>query len=207
MTSIPYTNAVAPASERRTISIAVVAALHLAVIYTILAALDIVPSPLPTHDITAWIIPEKKVVVVTPPPPTDPRPRGFVRPTNNSPLPPNPGDHPTTGQEIFTPPGANPVDTFTSASSVPGTHTIPAFPPLDRRLSHEGTVQLTIAIDADGNVTGASIDRSSGYDSLDAAAIAWVKDHWRYRPAMHNGVAVASSTKASVVFQLTQTGN
>jgi protein TonB len=205
MSSIVYPNTVAPAAERRTISIAVVAALHIAVIYTILAALDIVPSPIPEPGIIVRFFPTKPTVQPPPQPTIAQSTDGFVKPSDPTFPPPDfQVDRSTPGGGLTNPPPGGQTDTFMSASSVPGTHTIPAFPPLDRRLGHEGTVQLTISIDAGGNVIGASIDRSSGYDSLDAAAIAWVKDHWRYRPAMRNGVAIASSTQASVVFQLTR---
>jgi TonB family protein len=45
---------------------------------------------------------------------------------------------------------------------------------------------------------------SSGHADLDEAAVAWVKSHWRYQPAMQNGGAVPATTNAVVTFTLNQ---
>ena len=84
-----------------------------------------------------------------------------------------------------------------------GTHTIPDYPPIDTRLGHEGTVMLKLAIDERGIVTDAVVERSSGYGSLDQAAVNWVKAHWRYYPATHAGDPVTSSADVTVTFRLT----
>jgi protein TonB len=84
-----------------------------------------------------------------------------------------------------------------------GTHTIPDYPPLDARLGREGTVTLKLAIDERGAVTDAVVERSSGYASLDQAAVNWVKAHWLYYPATHSGDPVASSADVTVTFRLT----
>ncbi len=209
MSGITYPNAVAPAAERRTISIAVVAALHIAVIYVILAALNIVPSPVSQDGPIHLRFIDKKTVVDPQPPPTIQDGRLiFTHPTappaNPPPIPFDPG---TGGTGTYYPPPQPPGQgIFNPASAVPGTHTIPAFPSLDRRLGHQGAALLNIAIDEQGYVSDASVAQSSGYEGLDMAAIAWVKEHWRYRPAMRDGNAVPSTTRASVVFRLTQTG-
>jgi protein TonB len=84
------------------------------------------------------------------------------------------------------------------------THTIPPYPSIAIRLAHEGTAQLRITVDELGNAATAEIARSSGHEELDAAAIAWVKAHWRYQPAMKDGHAVAANTTANVTFRLDQ---
>ena len=71
-------------------------------------------------------------------------------------------------------------------------------------MGHEGTVRLTLALDELGNVSGASVARSSGFAGLDDAAVAWVKSHWRFRPATQDGKPVASTVQADVTFRLTQ---
>ena len=88
------------------------------------------------------------------------------------------------------------------ASSVAGTHTIPPYPMAAIRLGKEGTVMLHLAISAEGTVAGASVTQSSGFADLDQSAIAWVMAHWKYKPAIRGGVAVASATDAAVVFSL-----
>jgi protein TonB len=84
------------------------------------------------------------------------------------------------------------------------THTIPPYPPMGIRLGHEGTVRLAIQLDEQGNVIAAQVIASSGYEELDAAAVAWVKSHWRYQPAMRDGQPVPATTRAAVTFRLNQ---
>jgi protein TonB len=205
MTSIAYPNTVAPAAERRTLSIAFVVALHVAVIYTILVAMRVVPSPLPDTPTRFRVIDQTPPIDNHPPPPL-PSPtmahpeKGAVTtpfiPTDGQPKP-GPG-------AILVPPGQPGIaDAFEGPSAIAGTHTIPLYPALERRLDHEGTVVVAISVDAQGAITGVRVDRSSGFDGLDAAAVEWVKDHWRFKPATKGGAPVASISKASVVFRLT----
>jgi protein TonB len=91
-----------------------------------------------------------------------------------------------------------------SASGMSSTHTTPPYPPMARRLSQQGTVILSITVAADGSVSAAQVATSSGFPELDQTALAWVKTHWRYKPAMQGGVAVPSSTQAAVKFDLKQ---
>jgi periplasmic protein TonB len=209
MTTLSYPNATAHAPERRTMTIALVAALHLGAIYVLLVSLNIVPSPLPPNTVTVRFIPD------TQPKPTVTPPVGpivMTRPDNPvTPQPPvidynqNGDSHPFDGPGTGASNGQ--TDTLIPASALAGTHTTPNYPVIDRRLGHEGAVRLALAIDAQGIVTGATVEQSSGYDGLDAAAIAWVKAHWRYRPTLHNGIAVATTAKADVTFRLTEATN
>lgn len=90
----------------------------------------------------------------------------------------------------------------TSAEAVAGTHTTPPYPLIARRLSEQGTVRLKIALSDAGAVLGVEVVRSSGHQSLDEAAVSWVKSHWRWRPATRAGTPVASTTIADIVFDL-----
>lgn len=193
------------ARERRFIIVALVGALHIAAIYTILVALDIVPTPLPITPVSFRYIPSTQPKTAPQPLPTGPV--VFTRPSDPA-TPPKPdfqiGSDQGPGAITNLPPG--PADSFVPASALVGTHSTPNYPALDRRLGHEGTVHLALSIDAQGAVTGASVEQSSGYDGLDAAAIAWVKAHWRYKPALHNGTPIAAAAKADITFRLTQTG-
>ncbi|HVU19828.1 MAG TPA: energy transducer TonB [Rhizomicrobium sp.] len=89
-----------------------------------------------------------------------------------------------------------------AAAGIAGTHTVPPYPALARRLSEEGTVRLRIALDDTGAISDVVILKSSGHERLDIAAREWVKARWRYRPATRNGVPVTSSTVADIVFNL-----
>jgi len=93
------------------------------------------------------------------------------------------------------------------AAAIAGTHTLPPYPPMARRLGREGGVVLDILIGTDGRVSSASIAASSGLVELDEAARAWVLSHWRYRPATQNGRPIAERTRVKVVFNLSQAGD
>jgi periplasmic protein TonB len=200
MQAITHPGTATPARKRHFITVALVGALHIAAIYAILVALDIVPPPTSDPQYYFRVVPSIRPKPATQSPvgpivlakasqPTEPRKPTFQIDQN-----------PVGGTNIW--PG--PTDSFVLASPLGGTHTTPDYPVLDRRLDHQGTVRLALQIDALGVVTGASVEKSSGYDGLDAAAIDWVKAHWRYKPAMQNGTAMPTTTQASVVFRLTQ---
>ncbi|MGB7406020.1 MAG: TonB family protein [Pacificimonas sp.] len=78
----------------------------------------------------------------------------------------------------------------------------PPYPSASRRLEEQGTVLVDVQIDADGRVTSASIATSSGYRRLDEAALRQAERRWRFVPAMRDGVAVPSSRRIGVKFEL-----
>ena len=90
----------------------------------------------------------------------------------------------------------------TPVSGVAGTHTIPDYPSVARRLGQQGSVRLDLTISATGDVTGANVVQSSGFPELDRAAADWVIGHWKYKPATRAGVAASSQSLAMVVFNL-----
>lgn len=67
----------------------------------------------------------------------------------------------------------------------------PAYPSLSRRLGETGKVVLRVELDETGRVSAARVITSSGFDRLDAAALAAVRT-WRCRPAQRDGQAVRS---------------
>jgi len=67
--------------------------------------------------------------------------------------------------------------------------TPPPYPLLSRRLGESGKVVLRVELDETGRVSAAQVISSSGYDRLDAAALAAVRT-WRCRPALRDGQAV-----------------
>jgi protein TonB len=89
-----------------------------------------------------------------------------------------------------------------TASALGATHTLPPYPLLARRLGHQGQVTLRLTISPDGRVERAEIAGSSGWPDLDARAADWVRRHWRYQPAIRDGVPVASRMMAAVQFDL-----
>ena len=68
----------------------------------------------------------------------------------------------------------------------------PAYPSVSRRLGESGKVVLRVTLDAQGRVTKATVERSSGHRRLDEAAQAAVRE-WRCTPAQRNGQAVEAT--------------
>jgi protein TonB len=196
--------------QRRFVTIAIVGALHIAAIYALIHALapsliepaappvthiDIFRTrqqPLPQHasQIPTTVrqtrddVPDKPVITID-------------RSQEQGPI----VEGPPVQQGGQSPAQVMPV--FTPAHAIASTHTIPAYPLLSVRLNQQGNVRLSLTIDEQGFVTDAAVLTSSGYDTLDAAAVAWVKAHWRYQPATRDGHAVSAITNAIVTFRLT----
>lgn len=77
-----------------------------------------------------------------------------------------------------------------------------AYPRESRNASEEGEVVLSLQILEDGRVGDVLLDKNSGYDSLDEAAITYVKKYWRFIPALRDGVAVTDWKTVSIDFRL-----
>ncbi|MCO4876386.1 TonB family protein [Paraburkholderia caribensis] len=77
----------------------------------------------------------------------------------------------------------------------------PEYPSKAKRLQQEGTVVIKLTIGTDGQVTAARVARSSGFDSLDAAALASIRAG-RCRPYTTAGVAQAVQATQPVAFNL-----
>lgn len=150
------------------------------------------------------ITPAQQPKPLPPPNVVDHQPRPVFMPIPD--LPPTEGSRPDTGLTVVTttPPPAGVADS--GPFGIASTHTTPAYPPIEARLGHQGTVVLRLTISAQGTVVEAVVVRSSGFERLDEAARAWVLAHWRYRPAVRGGVAVPSGGNVSVTFDLRNAG-
>ncbi len=82
--------------------------------------------------------------------------------------------------------------------------TQPPYPDDARAAGQEGDVILQFMVEADGFVDPNSIvvKKSSGFPSLDRAAVSEAAVNWRFRPATMNGKPVASTHRFRVVFDL-----
>lgn len=80
-------------------------------------------------------------------------------------------------------------------------HSPPKYPLIARHNNWEGVTVLEIQIRPDGTVGEVEVSQSSGYQVLDQAVKKAVK-HWRYRPALKNGVAVACQIRVRIKFVL-----
>ena len=150
-------------------------------------------------------VPEKKADLgVKPPDPVWLKPKPVTVET-----PPIPWDRDPGGTAIHAEDGSR-QGTVTNPPVVPdrplvgivSTHTVPPYPPIARRIGAEGKVTLRLTVTADGKVAQADIVTSSGRTDMDEAAQQWILAHWRYKPALNDGVLAASHTLASVTFSL-----
>src|SRR5215831_19792909 len=64
-----------------------------------------------------------------------------------------------------------------AAVAILSTHTVPPYPPVARRIGAEGKVTLRLTVSADGRVTQADVETSSGRDELDQTARQWILAH------------------------------
>jgi periplasmic protein TonB len=80
----------------------------------------------------------------------------------------------------------------------------PPYPARARRLGEQGTVTLRILVAADGSVANAEIAHSSGFDTLDRAALETVRTRWRFVPARRAGAPVKSWVLVPIRFALSE---
>ena len=77
----------------------------------------------------------------------------------------------------------------------------PAYPSISRRLGEEGVVMLRVYVNASGQPERIEVNRSSGFERLDAAALRAVSD-WKFVPARQGKISVAAWVQVPVSFQL-----
>lgn len=77
----------------------------------------------------------------------------------------------------------------------------PDYPATSRRLGEEGRVLMKVLVSADGSAETVQIEKSSGSERLDNAAIAAVK-RWRFIPAKKNNQALSAYVIVPVKFSL-----
>ncbi len=82
-----------------------------------------------------------------------------------------------------------------------GENPLPKYPLLAREKGYEGTVYLRVEVQRDGRVGGLAIDRSSGHEVLDRAAVDSVTG-WTFLPAQKGGKPIASWVLLPVRFML-----
>ena len=77
----------------------------------------------------------------------------------------------------------------------------PAYPESARRRGQQGRVILQVDVSPDGLPTTVSVMQSSGFPTLDAAALAAVQ-RWRFVPATRGGTPIAATAEVPIVFRL-----
>ncbi len=77
----------------------------------------------------------------------------------------------------------------------------PRYPRKARRAGWEGTAVLKVLVKADGAPGRVTVDRTSGFDILDSAAVKAV-EHWKFHPARRGADAESSWVRVPVAFRL-----
>ena len=143
-----------------------------------------VPTPL-TAPPPVVVIPTAPVQQVAPTPPVPPV---EIAP----PAPPAP---------VAAPPGPPAIENAGDLSTEMVSATPPRYPVESRRLREEGTVVLMVVLNIDGAVQNVSLQRSSGHDRLDRAALSAVR-RWRWSPTRRNGAMVMVRGIVEIPFRL-----
>ena len=66
----------------------------------------------------------------------------------------------------------------------------PPYPPVSKRMGEQGRVMVRVYVGADGSALKVELNQSSGFDRLDATAVATVA-RWRFKPGTRGGVPEA----------------
>lgn len=77
----------------------------------------------------------------------------------------------------------------------------PRYPMDSRRKREQGTVVLSLTLGADGSVASIALAHSSGFESLDQAALVAVRK-WRWEPTLRGGVPVMVKGIVEIPFVL-----
>jgi protein TonB len=151
----------------------------------------------------------------TPPPPEPPKPLPKVvassKPTP-APIVAPPPEEVTESEPIEeAPPPAAPVAAAapTQSAVVPPDFTAdylnnpgPQYPYASRRRREQGTVTLKVLVTEAGAPAQVLVETSSGYATLDEAALDIVKRRWRFVPAKEDGRAVEAWVLVPIIFEL-----
>jgi TonB family protein len=86
------------------------------------------------------------------------------------------------------------------ARAVANTHSCAGYyPQLSVDLIETGSALIHYDLLADGTISNVGIDRSSGVDRLDRAAVICVSQHWRSTPAVRDGSAVPTPHHQAII--------
>jgi protein TonB len=79
----------------------------------------------------------------------------------------------------------------------------PEYPRLSQRAGEEGKVVMKVLVSVEGRPDSVEVISSSGFERLDKAAVAAVKQ-WRFEPARKGGKALSAYVNVPLSFSLTQ---
>jgi len=91
--------------------------------------------------------------------------------------------------------------TLTKAKPLMQVNPAPPYPRIARQRGWEGTVRLNVFVDKDGIPNQVDIQRSSGFDILDKAALKTV-EKWKFSPARSGSLQFSSRVTIPIQFTL-----
>jgi protein TonB len=204
-------NLATPVGARRFSGLAITIAIHVGIVVLLIVGL-VTKMELKKEDLQATIEQQKVPPKAPPPPPPKfekppppfvpppefnietqaPPPRAIVATPTPPPAPPPPRPAPPA------PPPAPPAP----PEIIAATHTQPPYPTISQRLGEQGTTLLNILVDEGGRAAEATVATSSGSNRLDEAAINYVKQRYRWKPATRDGKPVATRIQLRIVWSL-----
>ena len=201
-----------PAIGPRSIwGISLVVLIHAVMLYVLRSGLEHSSIMLPTGPVFAELIDEPPIEPAQPPPP----PPAFqpIR-VDTVPEPEIAIDLPTESSQAITLSAATPTPTppqHTAAlATIPPridqdrSDMMPSYPPTSKRLGEQGRVVLLVYVTRAGRAGEVKLERSSGFERLDQAAIAHVQRAWRFVPARSGSGTVDAWGEFAVTFRLIQ---
>jgi len=84
-----------------------------------------------------------------------------------------------------------------------GNNAAPLYPPEARKMGQQGTVILSVLVNAEGTVETLAVKDGSGHVLLDQAAMRAVK-RWHFKPATVAGIPVSSQVEVPIEFHLSE---
>ena len=168
------------------------------------------PPPQPVQPVVEPPPPVEDELAVKPPPPKPvpkpkpkpvpkPEPKPAPKPVQQTPAPPQPAA-PVAAPAPPAPPAPAPV-TPASANAAYLKNPAPEYPSLAQRRGWEGTVLLRVHVLASGKPGEIQIQKSSGRQQLDDAALAAVK-RWSFVPAKQGDVAQDGWVSVPIDFKI-----
>ncbi|HEX5539060.1 MAG TPA: energy transducer TonB [Methylophilaceae bacterium] len=166
------------------------------------------PKPLPKVEPKPTPKPEPQPVAQVAPPPTPTVPPPVVQQT-----PPAPAEQPAPVAEDASPaptkqaeaveksPAPEPVVVPPSFGAAYLHNPPPRYPTLSRRMGEEGRVLLRVHVTENGDAENVEIEKGSGSERLDEAALEAVRK-WKFVPAKRDNQAVSASVLVPMKFSL-----
>ena len=183
----------------------------------VVKALPEAPSPVPSEPTRSRTVAKKSTRQARPEPARHTRPEAAAKAAGNLHLtgPPVPAREPRdrdgagTSNESHLARAAAPaapdsgeIKAAGGLSPVRYARTVkPRYPGKARRAGWEGTTVLKVRVTTAGTPDRVTVDRTSGFDILDAAAVKAVR-HWKFHPARRGIEALSSWVRVPVAFKL-----